>query len=133
MDKSIHVSGKRKMAVARATVSKGSGRVRINNQLLDVFSSDLARWKIKEPLVIAGDLANKVDIKVNVFGGGVASQADAVRLAVARALLQFSKDKKLEEKMQRYDRHLLVADIRRKEVCKPNDSKARKKRQKSYR
>ena len=133
MSKLVHISGKRKMAVARATVSKGSGKVRINNQFLDVFSSDLSRWKIREPLVIAGDLANKVDIKVNVFGGGVAGQADAVRLAIARALLQFSNDKKLEEKMHRYDRHLLVADIRRKEVCKPNDSKARKKRQKSYR
>ena len=133
MDKLIHVSGKRKMAIARATISKGSGKIKINNQLLDVFSSDLVRWKIKEPLMLSGDLATKVDIRVNVFGGGVISQADAIRLAVARSLLRFSKDKELEEKMLRYDRHLLVADIRRKEVCKPNDSKARKKRQKSYR
>ena len=121
------------MAIARATISKGSGKIKINNQLLDVFSSDLVRWKIKEPLMLSGDLATKVDIRVNVFGGGVISQANAIRLAVARSLLQFSKDKELEEKMLRYDRHLLVADIRRKEVCKPNDSKARKKRQKSYR
>ena len=129
----VHVFGSRKRSKARATLRKGSGRIRINSFLLDNYKPDFARDKIKEPLIIAGDLADKVDIKVNVRGGGWRSQGDAVRLAIARALVQFSKDKVLERSFLDYDRNLLVADIRRKEQCKPNDSKARAKRTKSKR
>ena len=133
MDKAIHVSGKRKTSVARATLGKGKGVVKINNKSLDVFSTELMRARIKEPLLLAGDLANKINIKINVFGGGISSQADAIRLAIGRALVAYSKDKQLEQTLLNYDRQLLVADVRRKETCKPNDSKARAKRQKSYR
>ena len=86
---------------------------------------------MQEPLILAGDLAKKVDITVRISGGGINGQADACRLAIARALVQF--DEKLKKTFNDYDRLLLVADVRRKEVCKPNDSKARAKRQKSYR
>ncbi len=127
----IHTQGKRKTAVARATLKEGKGTVTINGQLLDNFSTDMSRLKVKEPLILAGDLANSVDIKVNVIGGGQNGQADAIRLAIARALVQ--KDEKLKKTFTSYDRLLLVADVRQKEVCKPNDSKARAKRQKSYR
>ena len=84
-----------------------------------------------EPLVIASDVVKKLNISVKVNGGGEHGQADAVRLAIARALVQH--DDKLKKIFDQYDRLLLVADVRRKEVCKPNDSKARAKRQKSYR
>ncbi|MFC1698158.1 30S ribosomal protein S9 [Nanoarchaeota archaeon] len=126
-------SGKRKSAIARAVIKKGNGKVRINNKLLYSFEPKLARVKLTEPLILAGDIVNGVDISVKVKGGGVMSQADAARLAIARALVEFSKSNKLEKAFLEYDRNLLVADVRRKEVCKPNDSKARAKRQKSYR
>jgi len=131
MKKIIHMKGKRKRAVARATLSVGKGKVIINNQTLENFSSDMLRLRIKEPLVLAGDLAKKINLNVSVTGGGVNGQADAIRLAIARALVEY--DKKLKTVFDDYDRLLLVADVRRKEACKPNDSKARSKRQKSYR
>ena len=131
--KSIIISGKRKRAIARATLKQGTGKVRINRKLLDNFTPKLARMKIREPLLIAGDVINKIDITVNVKGGGIISQADAARLVIAKSIVKWFNDSKLEEKYLTYDRQLLVADVRRKEPRKPNDSKARAKRQKSYR
>jgi len=131
MKKAIQTQGSRKRAVARARIKSGKGKVTINNQLLDNYSNDMARLRISEPLVLAGDKIKNINISVNVNGGGINGQADAVRLAIARALVQH--DQKLKKTFTEYDRLLLVADVRRKEVCKPNDSKARAKRQKSYR
>lgn len=131
--KVVHTSGKRKRAIARATLRQGKGKIKINNQLLETMEPRLARVKIREPLILAGELGKRVDINVKVIGGGNMSQAEASRLAIARALVEFSKDPKLEKSFLDYDRHLLVADVRRKEVNKPNRSKARAKRQKSYR
>jgi len=127
----LHESGTRKKAIARATLKPGKGKIKINGQLLDNFSNAVSRLRIKEPLIIAGDLIKNIDIDVVVKGGGVNSQADAIRLALARTLVKY--DKKLKKSFDEYDRLLLVADVRHKEVCKPNVSKARKKRQKSYR
>ncbi|MBI2665334.1 30S ribosomal protein S9 [Candidatus Woesearchaeota archaeon] len=129
--KVINSKGKRKQAIARASLREGKGKVRINGQFLDNYANSMARLRINEPLVLAGDIAGKIDVDVNVNGGGVYGQADAARLAIARALVVY--DKKLEKVFGEYDRLLLVADIRRKETRKPNDSKARAKRQKSYR
>jgi small subunit ribosomal protein S9 len=129
----VHVFGSRKRSKARATLKEGKGKIRINGHLLDNYKPDFAKAKIMEPLMIAGDLANKVDIKINVNGGGWRSQSDAIRLAIARALVKFSSNKVLEKSFLDYDRNLVVADIRRKEQYKPNDSKARAKRTKSYR
>lgn len=129
--KAVNTSGKRKRAIARAAVSVGKGKVKINGVFLENFSNDISRMRISEPLVLAGDVAKKVDIKITVCGGGINGQADAIRLAIARALVEH--DKKLKKTFDDYDRLLLVADVRRKEVCKPNTSKARAKRQKSYR
>ncbi len=126
-------SGKRKRAVARATVREGKGVVRINSILLSNYNPKLLRMRISEPLILAGDISKKVDINVNVYGGGISSQSEASRLAIARALVDYSKDKSLREKYLSYDRHLIVADIRHTEASKPNDSKPRAKRQKSYR
>jgi len=134
MAKNVNTSGKRKRAVARATVSAGKGIVKVNNQLLDVYGNKLARMKIMEPLIISGEVSKKVNIKVNVHGGGWQSQAEASRLAIAKGLVEFSKSDKLRNAFLEYDRHLLVADTRRNEPAKPNDSgKPRAKRQKSYR
>ncbi|MBS3126026.1 30S ribosomal protein S9 [Candidatus Woesearchaeota archaeon] len=134
MSQPIHVSGKRKRAVARAVVRAGKGDVRINRVPLDVVEPKLFRLKLREPLMLAGDAAHKVDIDVNVSGGGISSQADASRLAIAKALVAFTKNEKLKEAYLNYDRSLLVADVRRKESAKPNrHGQARAKRQKSYR
>lgn len=133
MVKLIHVSGKRKRAIARATLKEGKGTVRVNNLLLDHYQPKMARMKIMEPLLLAGeDVVSKVNISIDVKGGGMMSQTEASRLAVARALVQF--DKKLKQPFESYDRHLLIADVRRKESAKPGrHGQARAKRQKSYR
>jgi len=132
--KIVHVSGKRKRAIARATLKDGKGIIKINNQLLDILEPKFARMKIMEPLLLAGDLVKKIDININVAGGGIISQAEAVRLAIARVLVEYSKSNSLKEAFLKYDRHLLVADTRRKEAAKPNrHGQARAKRQKSYR
>jgi small subunit ribosomal protein S9 len=130
----ITTSGKRKMAIARVSLKPGKGIVRVNHKLLETLQPEMARLKIKEPLLLAGALAAKYDIEISVAGGGVISQAEAIRLAIARALVKGGEDPSLEQTFDSYDRHLLVADVRRKEVRKPNsNSKARSKKQKSYR
>ena len=132
MSKIIICSGKRKRAVARATLRQGRGMVRVNHQMLSTIHPKMAQLKIQEPLLIAGDVADTLDVNVNVYGGGYNSQAEAARLAIAKCLVKL--DKKLEKNFLAYDRQLLVADVRRKEAHKPNTSKsARAKRQKSYR
>lgn len=131
--KVVQVSGKRKRAVARARLKEGKGVVRLNALTLDSVTPSLAKLMIMEPLVLAGDAAKGVDIEIHVQGGGWHSQAEAARLVVARALVQFTGSKVLKQKFLEYDRHLLVADTRRAESSKPNDSKPRAARQKSYR
>jgi small subunit ribosomal protein S9 len=132
-EKIVHVAGKRKRAAARATIRKGKGLVRINGKMLNIYEPKLARLKIMEPLILAGELSKGVKIDINVHGGGWQSQAEASRLAIARGLVEFSGGDVLKRKFLEYDRHLLIADVRRKEPNKPNISKARGKRQKSYR
>tara|TARA_Y100000310_G_C20610660_1_gene777813 strand:+ start:1126 stop:1527 length:402 start_codon:yes stop_codon:yes gene_type:complete len=128
------VSGKRKRAVARASFRQGTGKVKVNNKELNIYQPKMYRLKLKEPLIIAGDMSNKIDIDVNVAGGGISSQSDACRLVIAKSLVQYSKSDKLKDIFLKYDRNLLVADVRRKEASKPNrHGKARSKRQKSYR
>jgi len=130
--KNIVTSGKRKTAVARASLSPGAGVVRINHALLQTIRPEFHQLKMREPLIIAKEVANHVNINVEVRGGGQNSQSEAVRLAIAKALAQF--DKKLHKEFLSYDRQLLVADVRQKETHKPNcHGKARAKRQTSYR
>ncbi len=132
MKKAIHTSGKRKRAVARATLRSGKGIVTVNNILLDVYNPSMARMRIQEPLILAGSRAKNVNVSINVLGGGASSQADAARLALAKALAE--NDNTLKQVFLDYDRQLLVADVRRKESAKPNShGQARAKRQKSYR
>ena len=129
----VNTSGKRKTAIARATVKKGKGLIRINNTPLPLYQPEIARWKILEPITLSGDMVNSVNIDVNVKGGGFMSQANAIRTAIARGLVAYSGDAKLKTTYLSYDRSLLVNDSRRKEAKKPLGRGARKKRQKSYR
>jgi len=132
----ITVIGKRKTSIAKATIKKGTGKILINHRppkILNFFK----RLTILEPIMIAKDILKtdviNFDIKVTATGGGVESQAQAVRLAIARALVAATKNEELKKAFLHYDRTLLVADVRRKEQRKPNDSRARAARQKSYR
>ncbi len=132
MSEVIHTSGRRKRAIARATLKPGSGDVRINNIPYQLLQPKLARMKIEEALLLAGDVIKKVDIKVNVKGGGFNSQAEAARTAISKALVAF--EPKLKEVFLEYDRNFLVNDVRYKETKKPGThGRARAKRQKSYR
>lgn len=130
----IITSGKRKRAVARAVVTDGKGNVTLNKKSYKTLQM-LDRLKIEEPLRIAEQVIGKInyDIVISIKGGGEKSQIEAARLALARALVEVSKSSELKKSFVEYDRNLLVADVRRKEAYKPGDSKARSKRQKSYR
>ncbi|MEK6858639.1 MAG: 30S ribosomal protein S9 [Nanoarchaeota archaeon] len=128
------VAGKRKTAVAKAFVFSGKGHVTYNGQHYEAlpFFHKLA---ISEPLKIAQETlgALSFDIKIRTSGGGKEGQIQAARLALAKALVRASQSLDLRKAYLKYDRALLVADTRRKEPYKPGDSKARAKRQKSYR
>ena len=129
----VNTSGKRKSAVARAVIKDGTGSVRVNNVPIEIFSPELARLKIMEPLGLAPEMAAQVDINVNVSGGGYMGQAEASRTAIAKGLVEFFGDQELEMMFKQYDRSLLISDARRKLPKKPLGRGARKKRQKSYR
>jgi small subunit ribosomal protein S9 len=130
--KTIQVSGKRKTAVARATLKEGTGKVKINSVPIDLVTPKVYRMKMQEPLVLAEDIISKIDLNVSVAGGGANSQAEAVRTAIAKALAEHSG--KLKPIFMEYDRNLLVADVRLKETHKPNrHGHARAMKQKSYR
>ena len=131
--KVVNTSGKRKAAIARASVQKGTGLVRINKKPVELYEPEIARWKLIEPLKIAEKHMNKINIDVAVSGGGFMSQASAARTAIAKGLLEFTGDPSLKIAFLDHDRSLLVSDSRRKEAKKPLGRGARKKRQKSYR
>ncbi len=133
MKKVVQASGKRKMSIARAVVRSGKGRVRINKIPLELYNPELGRDIIVEMLMIAKDVWKKVDIKVNVKGGGVISQAEAARSAIARALVKYTGSNELKKKFMKYDRNILVADVRRTEPQKPLRSAARAGKQTSKR
>lgn len=126
--KIITTLGKRKNAIARANARLGTGKILINSRPISMMEPEIARLKIEEPIVIAGDSAKTVDINVNVSGGGVMGQADAIRQAIALALVAF--DKKLKGQFLSYDRTLLVSDVRRNEPHKPSCSKRGPRRHK---
>ena len=129
----VLATGKRKTAVARATVRKGVGRVRFNERPLELVEPELSRLKVQEPLLMVGDRARNLDITVQVSGGGYVGQASAARTAVARGLIMWLKDDQLKEMFKTYDRSLLVNDPRRKLPKRPGGRGARARRQKSYR
>jgi small subunit ribosomal protein S9 len=130
----VNTSGKKKTAVARATVRDGEGRVRVNARPIELVEPETARLKMLEPFRIAGDdVRDDVDIDVDVEGGGFAGQADAVRTAIARGLVEFTSDMELRDAYMEFDRTLLVNDVRQREAKKWGGPGARARYQKSYR
>lgn len=134
IQRNIVISGKRKTAIAKATINSGTGTVLINNkpyENLDFFR----KLMIQEPIEITKKVLGNFDfdIVVNVKSGGQESQIHASRLAIAKAIIKFTKSEELRKALLKYDKNLLIADTRRKEAYKPGDSKARRKRQKSFR
>ncbi|MCK5408638.1 MAG: 30S ribosomal protein S9 [Candidatus Heimdallarchaeota archaeon] len=134
MAKVIVSSGKRKTAIARATLKKGKGRIRINGVPLEVLPNELSRVKVDEIFIIAGeDKREKIDIKVNVRGGGFMGQAEAIRTAIARGLIEYYDDLSLKEKFVVYDKTIVSGDPRRTEPKHFGGRSSRSRFQKSYR
>ncbi len=131
--KIINSSGKKKTAVARATLREGQGRIRVNKKPLEIMEPWITKMKMMEPVLIAGGQMTNIDIDVNVRGGGFVGQADAVRTAIARGVVEWTGDNALKEAYMDYDRTLLVNDHRQKERKKVGGPGARAKYQKSYR
>jgi len=132
--KVLVVSGKRKTAIAKAIIREGKGRIRINNTPLEIYQPEIAREKIREPLLLAGDeIWKKLDIKIKVKGGGFMGQAEASRIALARGLIQWTKSSHLRTVFLKYDRTMVAGDPRRKEPKKFGGPGARARFQKSYR
>jgi small subunit ribosomal protein S9 len=132
--KVLVVSGKRKTAMARAVVKPGIGRVRINRTAIEIFEPEIAREKIMEPLIQAGDdVWKQLDMDIKVSGGGYMGQAEAARMAIANALLKWTKSAHLRTVFVEYDRTMIAGDFRRKEPKKFGGPGARAKDQKSYR
>jgi len=129
-----NTSGKKKTAIARATVRDGEGRVRVDAQPVELVEPALAKLKMLEPFRIAADdLRESVDVDVSVEGGGVMGQADATRTAIARGLVQHTNDAELRDAYMEFDRSLLVNDVRQSESKKWGGPGARARYQKSYR
>src|SRR3990172_1874870 len=83
--KILSTLGKRTAAIARATARRGTGIMTINSRPISLYQPELAKLKIEEPLILAGDLSKQLNIDVHVSGGGVMGQADAIRQAIATA------------------------------------------------
>ncbi len=128
-----NTSGKKKTAIARATVREGAGRVRINAQPIELIEPEMARLKMLEPFRIASHLRDDYDVDVSVSGGGIAGQADAVRTAIARGIVEHTGDTEVRDAYMEYDRSLLVNDVRQRESKKWGGPGARARYQKSYR
>ncbi|MCW3992508.1 MAG: 30S ribosomal protein S9 [Candidatus Bathyarchaeota archaeon] len=132
--KTLLATGKRKTSTARVLITEGKGRIRINNTPIHLYQPEIARMKVQEPLMLAGvDIVNKVDIRVNVKGGGYLSQAEAARMGIAQGLVKWSRSRRLRNAYLEYDRTMLAGDGRRKESKKFGGPGARRRKQKSYR
>lgn len=133
MAKTINTSGKRKTAIARATIRPGKGVVRVNSVPLEIYPNEMARMKISEPILLYPKAVEGLDVAIDVHGGGIMGQAEAVRTALARGIIRWHNDPQIKDLYLSYDRTLLVNDSRQKESKKPHGRGARKKFQKSYR
>jgi len=131
--KPVLSTGKRKTAKARVAVTEGKGRVRINNIPIHLHQPIMAREMILEPILIAGDVASKVDVSIEVAGGGPLGQAEAARMGLAQGLVKYTKSKRLKSTFMEHDRTMLSGDARRKEPKKFGGPGARRRKQKSYR
>ena len=122
------------MARARCYLTAGKGRVFVNDIPLEIIPMEVVRMKIMEPLLLAGEkIANSIDARIYVYGGGVMGQADAARMALARALVKFTNSEELVKIYKAYDRTMLAGDPRQTESEKWMRYSARRWRQKAYR
>lgn len=125
----VHTIGRRKSAVARIYLSEGTGKITINKKdITEYFPSAILQYVVKQPLELL-DAMEKYDIKVNIFGGGFTGQSQAIRLAVARALVQIDA----EDKKNLKNHGFLTRDSRIVERKKPGQPKARRRFQFSKR
>jgi small subunit ribosomal protein S9 len=132
--KTLVVSGKRKTALSRAVVRQGVGRVYINKVPIEIYEPEIAREKMMEPLVQAGDeVWKQLDLDVKTSGGGYMGQAEAARTAIANAILKWTKSTHLRSVYTEYDRTMVAGDSRKKEPKKFGGPGARSRDQKSYR
>lgn len=114
----IFTTGKRKKAVARASIRPGSGKIFMNGESIENFKNEVLKLRLEEPFIFAGEGWKSYDFIVNVKGGGILGQVDAARQSIARGLVEiFGHD--LKQKFLEYDRNLLVYDPRRTEPHKP--------------
>jgi small subunit ribosomal protein S9 len=130
------VKSKRKTSVARASATSGTGIIRINGFDINTYEPIDLRRLMLEPLHVSKethDTASKMDIKVNVRGGGISSQAQAVRSAIAKSIVAVSGSSEIKNAYVHYDRYMLIDDVRRVEPKKFKGPKARARVQKSYR
>lgn len=139
--------GQRKTSRATATISKGNGKVRINNIPAEVMEPEVAREVVLVPIHLIGEIRNRVDLSVKVHGGGFMGQAFASAVAISRALtgegkggrdpkdhpLSKSIREEIRRKISEYDRHFLAGDPRQTESKKFGGPSARRRKQKSYR
>nr|ACO11719.1 30S ribosomal protein S9 [Caligus rogercresseyi] len=124
-----HKIGRRKTAVARIYLKEGSGKVNVNGkELAQYFTTDTLQYKVNQPFTLTENV-EEYDVKVNVFGGGITGQAEAIRLAISRALVEINEEYRGELKPH----GLLTRDPRMVERKKFGQKKARKKFQFSKR
>lgn len=131
--KTVNTSGKRRTSVARATVSEGKGRVKVNKIPIEIWEPEISRIKMMEVLTIAEETVKGLDIDVIVKGGGVMGQTEAARTAIGRGIIEITGDLKLKDALMAYDKTIIKGDHRRKETKKYGGPGARAKVQKSYR
>lgn len=125
----VHKIGRRKTSVARVYVTPGAGKITINGKdAAEYFSTDVLVYKVNQPFILT-ETAGQYDVKVNVFGGGITGQAEAIRLGLSRALCDINAEFRLVLKPE----GLLTRDARMVERKKPGQKKARKKFQFSKR
>ena len=125
----IHTIGRRKTAVARIYMSEGKVNISVNNkEAKDYFTTGTLMYKLNQPFGLT-DLEGKFDVKVNVSGGGITGQAEAIRLAISRALCKLDEENRPALKAE----GLMTRDPRMVERKKPGQKKARKKFQFSKR
>jgi len=125
----VNAIGRRKAAIARVFLTEGSGAITINKRTLDnYFPSSILQYVVKQPLNKLG-VAEKYDIRVNLDGGGFKGQAEALRLAIARALVKINPEDKADLRAEGF----MTRDARVVERKKPGRPKARKRFQFSKR
>ena len=125
----VNALGRRKSAVARIFVTEGTGKITINKKDLQVyFPSSILQYVVKQPLAVL-DVVEKYDIKVNLNGGGYTGQSQALRLAIARALVKINAEDKKALRVEGF----LTRDAREVERKKPGQPKARRRFQFSKR